>query len=872
MRHGDAPPSPAADAPSDLAGAGELAQEHWQRVKAVFLAAVERAPSDRLDYIAEVCAGDAALQREVESLLASDAAAGSFIESPAAVLIGAAPAPRLERPRLPPGSRVGAYEIVEFIAAGGMGQVYRARHTVLGREVAIKTVGADLVDDSARRRLIREARHASTLSHPNVCTIYEVGETEGNAPFIVMELVRGRPLAEEIRERPPALSAVLSYGLQVAAALAHAHSQGIVHRDLKSSNVVIGTGGDAKVLDFGLARRTGGGVPRDSTITSDHVMAGTLSHMAPEVLRGERGDERSDVWALGVLLYELTTGELPFAGRTSFETSSAILADPPKPMSSRVPIALRLVIERCLVKNPDARYQNAQAVHAALAAIQQRRAWPIVGRLLVSMHRRAVYSGIAALLILSLAPLGIRAAMDARAVPTVALLPLEDDRSPAGDYYTEGVTDALIAQLGAATDVRVFSRASTTSAARGAAGTAQLFERLGARVLVRGSIRRADGRVTITVRVWRAGDVRPRWSETFEREERDILALQADVVRGLAFAVHSGLRPGLRERLAAVRAVSPAVYEEYLKGRYEWNKRTQASLLRAVVHFARAVELDDSYAPAHAALADCYNQLGTVMVGSGSPREFRPRAADEAMKALRIDPYSAEAHAALGFVRHYQLRWAEAERELQRAIELNPSYALARLWYANLLMSRSRYDEALRQVYMARDLDPFSLITNTNVGWILTNAGRYPEAIAQLERTVAMDTAYVQARWRLIDALAMSGRPEDAVALAGPLVALSDSAMPVLALQAQVTALAGNDEEARSLLANLLTRARTRYVPPGAIAEVYAALGEIDTAVTWMERAFEEGSNMIAYIASPEHRSLRQSARFRALLARAGLE
>lgn len=317
-------------------GSGE--RERWARVKAVFLDALECPEAERDAFLARACSDDTALKDEVASLLASAEAAASFCETPAAQLLaptaGVASEPA---PRLPPGTRLGSYEITEFIAAGGMGAVYRARHTVLGRQVAIKTVGAQLSDASAKRQLIREARHASALAHPNICTIHEVGEANG-APFIVMEHVAGRTLREIIRDGTPPLRDSLAYAIQIANALEHAHAHGIIHRDLKSSNAVIDAEGRAKVLDFGLARRLPQSTPdesRESTITSLGALAGTLTHMPPEVLRGERADARSDVWALGVLLYELATGELPFQGRTAFETSSAILGDPPRPMSAR---------------------------------------------------------------------------------------------------------------------------------------------------------------------------------------------------------------------------------------------------------------------------------------------------------------------------------------------------------------------------------------------------------------------------------------------------------------------------------------------------------------------------------------------------------
>jgi tetratricopeptide (TPR) repeat protein len=328
----------------------------------------------------------------------------------------------------------------------------------------------------------------------------------------------------------------------------------------------------------------------------------------------------------------------------------------------------------------------------------------------------------------------------------------------------------------------------------------------------------------------------------------------------------------VRDRLATVRAVDPDAYEEFLKGRYHWNRRTRDSLQLAIQHYTRALERDPTYAPAHAGLADCYNQLATVLVGGASPREYRPRAAAEAVKALQIDPASAEAHAALGYVRHYEWRWDEAEREFLRAIELNPSYALARLWYANLLMSRSRFDEALREVYAARDLDPFSLVTNTNVGWILLHAGRPHEAADHLARTLELGPDYPQAHWRMASARAALRDYEAAIHHAKRFAELTNRSAPAVTLLATLQAGAGRPAEARRLLKEYSEMARRQYVPPTTPAGAYIALGEVDAALSALERGFEEGSNQIAYLADdPDFARIRSHPRYQALLKRAGL-
>lgn len=851
------------------------AAARWTRVKTLFLAAIDVPEPDRAAFVAENCGGDTDLRDEVDSLLASQQAAGTFGEVPAALLLGCETEPAAPV-RLAPGTRLGAYEITAFLSAGGMGAVYRARHVVLHRDVAIKTLTGHETDGPAKRRLLREARHAATLHHPNICTIHEVGEAEGS-PFIVMELVEGQPLKEVIREATPAHRDAIACAVQVADALQHAHEHGIVHRDLKSSNIVLDSTGRPVVLDFGLSRRLRASTAVDSTVTVDGAVAGTLTHMPPEVLLGREADVRSDIWCLGVLLYELTTGSLPFQGRTPFETTSAILNDEPAPHWREIPLAVRLVIERCLAKEPEARYASAADVRAALEAVQRRRPLQLL-RLLAAGRRRMILSGAAAsvgIILLVAAGAGLVTlakagfALDAS---VIALLPLENATGDATvDYYAEGLTDALIAELGSNAEVRVISRTSAARAAETAQNHRDAARQLGADAIIEGRLRSASDRIAVDIRLLEARHGRVLWSDTYERSAAQILALQSDVVRALAAELRLNLRTATQPGTA--RAVNPEAYEAFLRGRYDYNRRSSSSLQAAVAHFTRAIELDPTYAPAHAALADCYNQFGTLMVGAGSPREFRPRAEAAAIRSLRIDPLAAEAHATLGYVWHYEWRFAEAEQSFRRAIELNPSYPLARIWFANLLMSLGRYDEALAEARAALDVDPFSLIVNTNVGWILSAAGRYDEAIEHLSRTVALDSAYAQARWRLADALRNRGRVDEAAAHAASVVALAGRRPPVLGLLAATSAALGDTAGVAAIRDELLRSAATSYVPPGTMADVYNLLGDVENALLWFGRALDERANWAVYVRQDTAAgAMQRDPRFRELLSRHGLD
>jgi tetratricopeptide (TPR) repeat protein len=540
-------------------------------------------------------------------------------------------------------------------------------------------------------------------------------------------------------------------------------------------------------------------------------------------------------------------------------------------------LALRLVIDRCLDKNPDRRYQRAADVRAALDAIYARRTWRTAGGLLLRSGRRggraAAFTAVAMLTAI-VAMLWVRpgTTVESRSFDTLTVLPLANATGdPTQDFYAAGMTGAIVSQLGAIGDVRVISPSAPVREDGAARTAAERGRAVGAKAVVQGTLGRSPERIALDLSLVDTTTGRTLWSESLDRPARDVLALQADAVRALANAARLALRQGARERLTLVPAVRPDVYEAYLKGQYEWNRRTAPSLRAAVDHFSRAIQLDPTFAPAHAGLAACYNQFGTVLVGTGSPREYRPRAAAEAIRALQIDPNSSEAYASLGYVRHYDWEWAESEKAFLRAIELNPSNALARLWYANLLMSRKRFDESLRQAYAARDLDPFSLVVNTNIGWILHFAGRNDDAVAHLTRTVALDPQYSQARWRLADALAALGRYDEAIAQLAQALPETNRSPSILSRLATVYAETGRTAQARIVLRELLARARTEYVPPSTIGSIYAVLGESDMAIDWMEQSVRERSNAAAYFAvEPSKQSLRSHPRFRALLQAVG--
>jgi TolB-like protein/tetratricopeptide (TPR) repeat protein len=842
-----------------------MTPERWTQVKEVFTEAVELETGARGSFLTARCGQDAELRELVDRLLNSHAGAGDFIEaSPVRGL--AAGVASLGRAS---GTSRGPYRLGSLVGSGGMGEVYESRDSRTGRRVAIKV----LTDNglAAARRLKREAHHASKLNHPNICQVYEVADDESGA-FIAMEFVDGTVVSDAVPDSGFDASRVIPLALQLADAVSHAHARGIIHRDLKCANLMLAADGRLKVLDFGLAQRLPATVETAvsaASLTDAGVIAGTLSYLAPEVLRGERADARSDVWAFGIVLHELLTGRQPFEGRTPFELTSAVLREPVPAMPTGVPAGLHVIRDNCLAKDPAERYQDGGELLLALRALESGARVP--RRTRSNLSKRGLKLSALAALVLTAAVIGFvqagREATPHQAARSIAVLPLEG----APDYFADGLTEALIARLGTIDTLRVLSRTSSTRY-DGRTSLATIRRDLQADVVVRGSVERVDDEVRLTVEVVDTATGRQVWRDTLTRQANEVLALENDAIREIAERLGISITPSLQTTLRVARAVDPVMYESYLKGRFYWNKRTAESLQQAVAFYKSALDRDPTYAPAHAALADCYNQLGTVMLGTASPLDMRPRAKAAAIAAIQADESLAEAHATLGYVSHYDWDWATAERELRRAIELNPNLALAHTWYANYLASRLRLSEAVEEARRAEQLDPFSLVVVTNVGWTLAQARRSEEAIAAFRRALALDPTYIQARWRLGSELSTTGRFDEAITEMQKVVEMTRRSQSSLAFLAQSYASAGRRAEAVLLLNEVLSRARTSYVSPVSLYGVYFNLGDKDSAFAWTDRALEERSNGVVYIAVDRYfDNVRDDPRYRQIVRRVGL-
>ncbi|HEY5639750.1 MAG TPA: protein kinase, partial [Dehalococcoidia bacterium] len=644
-----------------------------------------------------------------------------------------------------------------------MGEVFRARDTRLDRDVALKVLPASaLTDETARVRLLREARLASKLNHPHICTIYDVGETDGQA-YIGMELVEGQSLAARVSSGPIPTDQVLRYGQQLADALAHAHGRGVVHRDLKSANAVVTPEGQIKVLDFGLAKRLAGEELSEATtmahtLTEPGMVVGTLAYMAPDQLSGQPADTRSDVWALGIMLYEMAAGQRPFQGKTGFELTSAILSQPFAPLPASVSPALAAVIDRCLRKDPGERYQRGEEVKAALeavragtAVVESARAESQPPAKPTRVRGRGAILSLGAVVLVLIGGLaafdvgGLRTWFSGAAVapaPAVrlAVLPFVSLTADSeAQVLADGMTQELITVLGRLNPAAlgVISRTSVLRYAGGEVPVDQIGRELDIGYVIEGSVQREGTRIRVATELVHTADQTQVWSDMYEQDVSGILQVQTEVARSVARALAVALLPAEEARLASVRTVAPAVYAAYVRGNALWQSLRPADLDAAEDQFTIALEQDPSYAPAHAGMAWVWaarNQMGLA------PRdEAIPAANEAALRAISLDGGGAQGYAALAVVRTWgEWDWPAAEEAWTRALELNPNDANTQAYYGHFLMHRGRAEEGLRHSDISVELDPFNALYHALRGVVLVHLGRYDEAMEAARTAVAI--------------------------------------------------------------------------------------------------------------------------------------
>ncbi len=769
---------------------------------------------------------------------------------------------------------LGHYRIIEKIGAGGMGEVYRAHDEQLDRDVALKVLPpASFGDAKARARLLREARAAAALNHPSVCTAHEVGEADGQT-YLAMELVEGQTLSARLAGGAIPIDEVLRYGQQIAGALAHAHERGVVHRDLKTANVVITPDGRAKVLDFGLAKRLSSdelmeAVTRsEASLTQPGALVGTVPCMSPEQLRAQPADARSDIWALGIVLHEMASGARPFQARTAFELTSAILNDPPIPLPGKVPVELRAVIGRCLEKEPGRRYQRGAEVQAALQAVQSGTVPPWAAWRFQFSRRRWLMLISALLIVLLVGAFLLRNRIggeQARAV-RLAVLPFANlTGDPEQEYLSDGLTQEMIAQLGRLHPggLSVIARTSIMRYTRTDKPIDQIGRELGVDYILEGSARREAGRVRVSAELIQVRDQAQLWAETYERELAGIMALQAEVARKVAESLVLRLLPAEQTQLAKVRAVNPEAYEAYLKGLHHWYKLTPGDLDSAQQYFELALKKDPNYALAYAGLSLAWagrNQMGIV-----PPREAAPKAKAAALKAVELDDNLAEAHYALAIVKSWH-DWdlPEADVEWKRAIELNPNFPDARAFYSHYLTIMRRPDEAMPQIQRALELDPFNALFQSLYAFNLESARRWDDAITVARKALSTAPDNPAAQSALENALFAKGMYKEALAVWKMLYPGDREVGEALDRGYAEGGYTGAVKRAAQVLA-----ARGKDVDTFVIAVLYQEAGEKALALDWYEKAYNLRDPNMPYLGEPPACDIfRSEPRYHELLRR----
>jgi eukaryotic-like serine/threonine-protein kinase len=780
------------------------------------------------------------------------------------------------RDHLVPGRTVSHYRILTLLGAGAMGEVYLAEDQRLGRKLALKVLSSHQVADADRvRRFEHEARAVSALNHPNILTLYDVGHV-GGMHFIATEFVDGETVRDRLRHGPLSRMDACEIALQVGAALSAAHRSGIVHRDIKPENVMVRRDGYVKVLDFGIAKLAPthpgsgqfDGATQGPDVTIPGMLVGTFKYMSPEQARGLPVDARSDIFALGVLLYEMLAGCPPFTGPTSSDVIAALLHTEPAPLTevaeggtSRDLASIDAVVARALRKNPDERYAAIDHMSAELKSATSSTA--------SDAERPATGArGTASTVATSAASVRSAPRRKRRQVDSIAVLPIANaSRDEELEYLGDGLAENLINNLSRFPRLRVMAR-STMYRYKGRDVDPLLVGReLGVRAVLMGRLSVTRDRCRISTELVDAEDGSQLWNAQFDRQRADVLALQEEVSSEMTRALHLRLTTG--ERLRPQRPVTSnaAAFDLYLKGRYYWNKRSPDALKQAADYFQQAVDRDPSFALGHVGLADTYSLLAsgyTAVFSEGTVNDARAAA----LQALALDETVAEAHASLAFLKfRFDWDWAGAELEFRRALELNPGYAPARQRYAMFLATRRRFDEALAEVARARALDPMSSAVQSAEGRILNFAGRYDDAVAVFRRILQVDPGFATTRMDLSDALMAQENWAEAHAEIDRTAAIIGETASIVFFRAYSAYRQGRHDEVRALQAIMETRYAQGTASIDELAIISLWLGDSDRAVQLLEEALRRRAPMLAYVdVELTSRALRDEPRCRALL------
>jgi serine/threonine-protein kinase len=896
--------------------------DRWHKIEATFQTALKSDPDLRSEFLDQACAGDPELREEVRTLLAAHEQAGDFMDLPA--LAVAAELEDLDPLSVAHIQSLGPYLIISHVASGGMGDVYVARDSKLDRKIALKVLGADFSRDHERvRRFRQEARAASALNHPNIITIYDIGEESG-IHYMAMEFVEGGTLRQHLADRSSTPAEALDVAIQTAGALQAAHQAGIVHRDIKPENIMVRPDGYVKVLDFGLAKLAEPQSPQaasniassDAVNTEPGMVMGTARYMSPEQARGLQLDGRTDVFSLGVVLYEMLTGQPPFKGETAIDTVAAMLNTDPPPLGALAPDAppeLEPIVSKAMRKDRRERYETmgqflddlgrlrqpgphtgatsySAASQGAASAVGEK---PEAAR---STDRHRAETGLATrplnwatggriwvaalaalLLIVSLIYFGVRNKVGgggptlltgAATANSIVVLPFVDSTgNKAEDYLPEGIGNSLVSSLSRLSRLNVMSQQSVLRYKGRDVGADVAGRELGVQTVVSGHVTALGDGISINVEIADANNSRRIWSKQYSGATADLLKLQEQISRDVSTVLLPDLSEADQRALNKQFTESSDAYILYLKGLHSMGFRTAEGLNESIDLFKQAAARDPQYALAYAGLADTYVLMADY--GFSNPKDALEQAQTAVAKALSLDENLAEAHTTLGHLKlYYYWDWKDAEAQFKRAVDLEPNYAAAHQGLANYYAAHGRFGEAIAEINTALRYDPLSPILNQAKGFHLYLARHYDDSTSQLETTVQSNPTFVPAHAVLGMVYLETKRNDDAIAEFQRCVQLSNASPAYKAQLGRAYAVAGQTEKARQILAELKELGRKQFIPSYYQARIYTALGDNDSAFHFIEEAYKErDSELILIRVEPAFDRLRADSRFPQMLS-----